>query len=106
MPDIRHQGPGVVFIIYIIFLMSAKLPAAVWFTLVGLITILYLQNNNLIIPNVFNVVSANLCTTISNEFGTKVHIVEMMDRILPNEDHEVSEEVEKNFKKSGIRKSH
>ena len=38
-----------------------------------------------------------------NEFGTKVHIVEMMDRILPNEDHEVSEEVEKNFKKSGIR---
>ena len=34
-----------------------------------------------------------------NEFGTKVHIVEMMDRILPNEDHEVSEEVEKNFKK-------
>jgi hypothetical protein len=44
MPDIRHQGPGVVFIIYIIFLMSAKLPAVVWFTLVGLITILYLQS--------------------------------------------------------------
>jgi len=38
-----------------------------------------------------------------NEFGTKVHIVEMMDRILPNEDHEISEEVEKNFKKSGIK---
>ena len=38
-----------------------------------------------------------------NEFGTKVHIVEMMDRILPNEDHEVSEEVEKNFKNSGIK---
>ena len=38
-----------------------------------------------------------------NEFGTKVHIVEMMDRILPNEDHEVSQEVEKNFKKSGIK---
>ena len=38
-----------------------------------------------------------------NEFGTKVHIVEMMDRILPNEDHEVSEEVEKNFKKSRIK---
>jgi len=44
MPDIRHQGPGVVFIIYVIFLMSAKLPAAVWFTLVALITILYLQS--------------------------------------------------------------
>ena len=38
-----------------------------------------------------------------NEFGTRVHIVEMKDRILPNEDHEVSEEVEKNFKKSGIK---
>ena len=38
-----------------------------------------------------------------NEFGTKVHIVEMMDRILPNEDREVSEEVEKNFKRSGIK---
>ena len=38
-----------------------------------------------------------------NEFGTRVHIVEMMDRILPNEDREVSEEVEKNFKKSGIK---
>ena len=38
-----------------------------------------------------------------NEFGTRVHIVEMMDRILPNEDHEVSKEVEKNFKKSGIK---
>ena len=35
-----------------------------------------LQNNNLIIPNVFNVVSANLCTTISNEFGTKVSTIE------------------------------
>ena len=38
-----------------------------------------------------------------NEFGTKVHILEMMDRILPNEDQEVSEEVERNFKKSGIK---
>ena len=35
-----------------------------------------LQNNNLIIPNVFNVVSANLCTTISNEFGAKVSTIE------------------------------
>jgi len=38
-----------------------------------------------------------------SEFGTKVHIVEMMDRILPNEDQDVSEEVEKNFKKSGMK---
>lgn len=35
-----------------------------------------LQNNNTIIPNVFNVVSANLCTTISNEFGAKVSTIE------------------------------
>ncbi len=38
-----------------------------------------------------------------SEFGTNVHIVEMMDRILPNEDQDVSEEVEKNFKKSGMK---
>ena len=35
-----------------------------------------LQNNNIIIPNVFNVVSANLCTTVSNEFGAKVSTIE------------------------------
>ena len=35
-----------------------------------------LQKNNLIIPNVFNVVSANLCTTISNESGAKVSTIE------------------------------
>ena len=44
MPDVRQDGPGVVFIIYVIFLMSAKLPAAIWFTLVGLITLLYLES--------------------------------------------------------------
>ena len=38
-----------------------------------------------------------------NEFGTTVYIVEMMNRILPNEDLEVSEEIEKNFKESGIK---
>ena len=37
-----------------------------------------------------------------NEFGTKVHIIEMMDRILPNEDTDVSKEIEKNFKNAGI----
>ena len=35
-----------------------------------------LKNNNIIIPNVFNVVNATLCTTISNEFGTKVSTIE------------------------------
>ena len=38
-----------------------------------------------------------------NEFGTEVHLVEMMDRILPVEDLDVSREVEKSFKKSGIK---
>ena len=37
-----------------------------------------------------------------NEFGTKVHLIEMMDRILPVEDSDVSKEVAKSFKKSGI----
>jgi len=38
-----------------------------------------------------------------NEFGTKVHIIEMMDRILPNEDIDISKEVEKHFERSGIK---
>ena len=38
-----------------------------------------------------------------NEFGTEVHLVEMMDRILPVEDEDVSKEVASNFKKSGIK---
>ena len=37
-----------------------------------------------------------------NAFGTKVTIVEMMPNILPVEDQEVSAELEKSFKKSGI----
>ena len=35
-----------------------------------------LPNNNVIIPNLFNVVNANLCTTISNEYGAKVSTIE------------------------------
>ena len=35
-----------------------------------------LKNNNIVIPNVFNVVNATLCTTISNEFGVKVSTIE------------------------------
>ena len=37
-----------------------------------------------------------------NAYGTKVTIVEMMDRILPIEDTDVSSELARNFKKSGI----
>lgn len=35
-------------------------------------------------------------------YGAKVTLIEMMDRVLPNEDHEVSEEAEKSFKKQGM----
>ena len=37
-----------------------------------------------------------------NEFGSDVHLIEMMSNILPNEDLEISKELEKLFKKSGI----
>ena len=37
-----------------------------------------------------------------NAFGTKVTLVEMMDQILPVEDHEVSKVVERSFSQSGI----
>ena len=37
-----------------------------------------------------------------NEFGTEVHLIEMMENILPVEDVDVSKEVEKSFKKFGI----
>ena len=37
-----------------------------------------------------------------NEFGAEIQLIEMMDRILPVEDSDVSKEVAKSFKKSGI----
>ena len=37
-----------------------------------------------------------------NAFGTKVTLVEMMDQILPVEDHEVAKVVERSFTQSGI----
>ena len=44
MPNVKHQGPGVVFGIYFVFLLTSKLSAKIWFTLVALITILYLED--------------------------------------------------------------
>ena len=35
-----------------------------------------LQSNNIVIPSVFNVSSANLCTTISNDVGVKISTIE------------------------------
>ena len=37
-----------------------------------------------------------------NAFGTKVTVVEMLDRLLPVEDHEVSKAIASSFKKQGI----
>jgi len=38
-----------------------------------------------------------------NAFGTQVTVVEMLDRVLPVEDHEVSKAAQKAFKKQGIK---
>ena len=38
-----------------------------------------------------------------NEYGTAIHLIEMMPNILPIEDEDISKEVEKSFKKSGIK---
>lgn len=38
-----------------------------------------------------------------NAFGSKVTLVEMMERILPIEDEEISKELERHFKKAGIK---
>ncbi len=41
--------------------------------------------------------------SIFNRFGSKVTLLEMLPRLVPVEDEEVSKELEKHFKKSGIR---
>jgi dihydrolipoamide dehydrogenase len=41
--------------------------------------------------------------SIFNRFGSKVTLIEMLPRLVPVEDEEVSKELEKHFKKTGIR---
>lgn len=41
--------------------------------------------------------------SIFNRFGSKVTVLEMLPRLVPVEDEEVSKELEKHFKKTGIR---
>jgi dihydrolipoamide dehydrogenase len=41
--------------------------------------------------------------SIFNRFGTKVTVLEMLPRLVPVEDEEVSKELDKHFKKTGIR---
>ena len=43
--------------------------------------------------------------TIWNSYGVDVTIVEMLPRVVPLEDEEVSKELEKEFKKRGIQRS-
>ena len=38
-----------------------------------------------------------------NQYGSEIHLIEMMDNILPIEDIDISKEVEKSFIKSGIK---
>lgn len=38
-----------------------------------------------------------------NEYGTEVHLIEMLSRIVPVEDEDISKELARNFKKSGIK---
>ena len=41
--------------------------------------------------------------SIFNRFGSKVTVIEMLPRVVPVEDEEISKELEKHFKKTGIR---
>src|SRR5581483_1634886 len=60
-----------------------------------------------VIPKTMIVIGAGAVgvefASIFNRFGTKVTIVEMLPRIAPLEDEEVSKELERVFKKTGIR---
>ena len=38
-----------------------------------------------------------------NEYGSEVHLIEMLPRILPIEDEDISKELQRNFKKAGIK---
>ncbi|MDA3960202.1 MAG: dihydrolipoyl dehydrogenase [Planctomycetota bacterium] len=39
---------------------------------------------------------------VYNSFGTEVHVVEVMDQVLPVEDHEIAKFVERAYKKQGV----
>ena len=60
-----------------------------------------------VIPKTLAIVGAGAVgvefASIFNRFGTKVTLLEMLPRIVPVEDEEVSKELERVFKKTGIR---
>src|SRR3954462_11299167 len=59
------------------------------------------------IPKTIGIIGAGAVgvefASIFNRFGSKVTILEMLPRLVPVEDEEISKELEKHFKKSGIR---
>jgi dihydrolipoamide dehydrogenase len=59
------------------------------------------------IPKTIGIIGAGAVgvefASIFNRFGSKVTLIEMLPRLVPVEDEEVSKELEKHFKKTGIR---
>ncbi|MFL6450970.1 MAG: dihydrolipoyl dehydrogenase [Bryobacteraceae bacterium] len=59
------------------------------------------------IPRTLGIIGAGAVgvefASIFNRFGTKVTILEMLPRLVPVEDEEISKELEKHFRKTGIR---
>jgi len=60
-----------------------------------------------VIPKTLGIIGAGAVgvefASIFNRFGSKVTILEMLPRLVPVEDEEISKELEKHFKKTGIR---
>jgi dihydrolipoamide dehydrogenase len=67
------------------------------------IEILDMQN----VPRSIGIIGAGAVgvefASIFNRFGSKVTVLEMLPRLVPVEDEEISKELEKHFKKTGIR---
>lgn len=59
------------------------------------------------IPKTIGIIGAGAVgvefASIFNRFGSKVTLLEMLPRVVPVEDEEISKELEKHFKKTGIR---
>jgi dihydrolipoamide dehydrogenase len=59
------------------------------------------------IPKTIGIIGAGAVgvefASIFNRFGSKVTVLEMLPRLVPVEDEEISKELEKHFKKAGIR---
>jgi dihydrolipoamide dehydrogenase len=59
------------------------------------------------VPNSIGIIGAGAVgvefASIFNRFGSKVTVLEMLPRLVPVEDEEISKELERHFKKAGIR---